>query len=37
MELLRWQESELLGENLWQETPPVEPAVLARVVPLRQR
>lgn len=37
MELVRWQESELLGGDLWQETAPVESAVLARVVPLRQR
>ena len=37
MELVRWQESELLGEDQWQETPRVEAAALARVVSLRQR
>ena len=37
MELVRWQESEVPGEDLWQETPPVESPALARVVPLRRR
>jgi hypothetical protein len=37
MELLRWQESELLGGDQWQETPPVEAAAPARVLPLWRR
>jgi hypothetical protein len=37
MELVRWRESEALGEDLWRETPLVESPALARVVPLRRR
>jgi hypothetical protein len=37
MELVRWRESEALGEGLWHVTPLVETPALARVVPLRRR
>jgi len=37
MELVRWQESEVLGGDLWQETPPAESAAFARVAQLRPR
>ena len=37
MELVRWQECETLGEDLWHETPHVESPRLARVLPLRRR
>jgi UDP-2,3-diacylglucosamine pyrophosphatase LpxH len=37
MELVRWRESEVLGEELWHDTPLAEPPVLARVLPLRRR
>ena len=37
MELVRWQENDAQGADLWQETPPVESAALARVAPVQWR
>lgn len=37
MELIRWQESEVMEGDLWREASPVESPALARVVPLRRR
>ena len=37
MELVHWRGSEVLGKDLWHETPPVESPPLARVVPLQRR
>ena len=37
MELVHWRESEVLGEDLWHDTPPVESPTLARAAPLQRR
>ncbi len=37
MELVRWRDSEVLGEDVWPERSSVESPALARVLPLRRR